>query len=159
MESPENRSSVRDRIKPEAPDPSPTAAFHYAFEQLGEAREYIGFYLRTRVEMLRLTVRNFLFLGVLTTVAVLLGAALLVTAVVLLCRGVAEGLSILLGGNAWAGDLVTGVVLLIVVAAAIYGTIVAISRSWKKRPFSAFAKEKHRERIVAEETKAHEQRN
>jgi hypothetical protein len=156
MESPESGSTASDRIKPETVEPSPTAAFQYAFEQLADARDYIRFYLRTRAELFWLAVRNFMFIGVLTATAVFLVAALVVTAIVLFCRGVAEGLTIVFGGHAWLGDLVTGVVLLLVVGLAIFGTIVAISRSWKKRTFVAFAEKKRQDRMVAEDMKTDE---
>ena len=146
MVSPEDGSSVNDRMKPDTAEPAPAAGIHYAFEQLAEARDYIGFYLRTRAELLKLTVRRFVVLAVLGVIAGIFALALLVTATVLLCRGIAEGLTHLFGGRVWAGDLVAGGGLLLVIGAAIYGTIFTLSHSWKKRTFSAFAEQKRQER-------------
>ena len=39
------------------------------------------------------------------------------------------------------------------VIAALYGTIVKISSSWKKKSFAVYAAEKHRQRAAAQETK------
>jgi hypothetical protein len=147
-----------DRMKPEPSEPAPTAAFQYAFEQFAEVRDYVAFYLRTRAELFRLSVRNFLFVSVLTFTAVLLAAALIVTAVVLLCRGVAEGLTLLFGGYAWVGDLVTGVLLLVVVIAAIYGVITKIASSWKRKTFVDYAAQKRRQRRQ-QEMNSHERSN
>jgi hypothetical protein len=142
-----------DRINPQTTEPSPAAAFGYAFEQFAEARDYFKFYLRARAELLRLAVRNFLFVSILTISLVVLAAALLVTAIVQVARGVAEGLAVLFGGHVWFADLLTGLAMLILFVAAIYGTIVKISSSWKKKTFSAYAADEHRRRAAAEETK------
>jgi hypothetical protein len=145
-------------MKPESPEPSPTAAFHHAFEQFAEVREYVAIYLRTRADLFKVTVRNFVFVSILAATAVLLAAALIVTAVVLLCRGIAEGLTILLGGCAWAGDLITGVLLLLVIAVVIYGSITYITRSFKKTTFRHYAAQKRRERRP-QGIKTHERSN
>lgn len=145
MVSPNEKSSS-DRLPPETPPDSPTEAFGYVFQQLAEARDYFAYYARTRAEIFRLTVRNFLFIGVLTVTAVLLAGAVVVTAVVLVTRGVAEALTMLFGGRVWLGDLVTGILLLVFVVAAIYGAITTIAKSWKRRTFSSYAEQKRRER-------------
>jgi hypothetical protein len=61
-------------------------------------------------------------LGVLAGVT---GAAALVVAVVQILYGISEGIAILLGGRAWAGNLITGVV---VIGATVIAVRLVISR-------------------------------
>jgi uncharacterized membrane protein len=153
MVSEHDTPTAGDRTKAETAEPSPAAAFQYAFDQFAAARTYFKFYLRTRAELFRLAVRNFLFVSVLTVAAVILAAALIVTAVVQVARGIAEGLTILFGGNAWVADLVTGLAMLVVVVAAMYGTITQIASASKKKTFSAYAAQEYDARAAAPERK------
>jgi hypothetical protein len=145
MVSPQDRTSASDRIKPE---PAPSAALREAFEQFAEVRDYLLFYLRTRIDRLKLSVRNLFCVAAVAIVVLLLGAALLVTAVVLLCRGIAEGLTVLFDGRAWLGDVVTAVVLLVAVVGGIYGTLNHITGTWKERTVHAYERQKRQQRAA-----------
>lgn len=84
-------------------------------------------YAATRIDLARLAasrVAERWVVGVLTFVAI---AAMLATGAALAIVGVAGGVATALDGNAWAGNLVTGAGVLVLL-----GTYLAISRSGKR---------------------------
>jgi hypothetical protein len=111
MVSPNDDPETSSRI-PADPQAAPADALREAIGQFSELRDYVAFYVRTRIDRLKLSLRDLLFFAAISLTALLLGAALCVTAVVIFCRGIAEGLTELFGGRAWLGDLVTGLLLL-----------------------------------------------
>jgi len=78
-----------------------------AGKYLADAVEYARQYLSTQADRLRVAARNAILMLIVGMVAAMIAATILISATVLLCMGIADGLSVLLGGRQWAGDLIT----------------------------------------------------
>lgn len=97
--------SSRFGSKPPENEPNPLQPL---FKHLAEMREYVAYYLATSADSVKLSVRNAVLYAVLGCLGLIVGAALLVTAAVLTLDGIADGLTRLLDGHAWAAKLITG---------------------------------------------------
>src|SRR5947208_16770839 len=84
-----------------ADDPTPASAFGEVGERINEVRDYAAYYVKARVDKLKVALRNVAVMAALGIVGLIAGGALVVTAVVLLCTGIAQGLTVLFGGHAW----------------------------------------------------------
>ena len=82
----------------------PEKSFHAHLDELAEG---IKVYIESKIDLLKLTVWRGVLLTGIFIVAVLGAASVFVTAVVLLCMGVSDGISELIG-HRWAGELATG---------------------------------------------------
>ncbi len=107
--------------------PSPAQAFREAVRRFAEIREYAGYLLATKIDSLRLGVRNALVMAVLGVLGLIAGAGLVVTAVVLVLRGISGGLALLIG--TWGADLVTGGVVLIALAIGVYVGVTRLTKA------------------------------
>jgi hypothetical protein len=109
-------SSASDsRIGSEPVDEAPSEAFRDAVAQVGELKEYASHFIAAKVDGLKLSVRKAVIFAGLGLVAVLAAATVVITAVVLLLAGSAQALGVLLGGRAWAGNLLVGSIVLVAV--------------------------------------------
>jgi|HubBroStandDraft_1064217.scaffolds.fasta_scaffold401231_2 hypothetical protein len=103
---PHNRDPSEDRDERTTED-----VIHSLHVRFGELFDFAVYYLVSRIDAAKLYVkRKILWLSVIA-LAVLACAGATVTAVVLLCAGIADGLSELFG-HRWAGELATGIILL-----------------------------------------------
>lgn len=102
------------------PEPRSVAeALHAIRARLAELQVYIAHYLAVRIDRAKYELRKLvLFIG-LGAILALAAAGAIVTAVVLLCEGIAGGLGALFG-HRWIGDLVTGILLLAGALAVVY---------------------------------------
>jgi hypothetical protein len=105
-------------------EPSP---FDPLLRHLSELQMLAGHYVRARADQIAARVRMLLFWAIAALVGVIIAVAFLVTAVVLVLRGIATGL-ILLGLQPWAADFITGLVCIV----AIGSTIAFVSLSRKR---------------------------
>jgi hypothetical protein len=113
--------------------------------RLGELFDYAAYYLLTRIDAGKHYLkRKILWLSI-VALTVLACAGATVTAVVLLCAGVADGLSDLLG-HRWAGELLTGVLLLAVTAGAGYWLMNHLVGQSKRERMMKFEKMRARHR-------------
>lgn len=88
------------------PDRSPVAD---VLADLGELKTWARHLLTAKLDTIKLKARHLAFLGLLIVVALVTGAALMVTGAVLLLQGLAEGAGVWLG-SVWLGKvLVAGV--------------------------------------------------
>jgi len=99
---------------PPPPDGHPAEAFADAFEKLRELRELASYYLATRIDAIKLAVRNLGIYAALGILGLVVAAATLAAAVVLLLLGIAGAWAELFPRHPWLGDLITGVLVLIV---------------------------------------------
>lgn len=125
--------------------PSPAAAFSFAGERLLEAIQYAGYYLAARLDLLKLTFRRILVFAALGVVGLLVGGAVVVTAGVLVCAGIA-GLIGSLVGRGWVGDLVTGLAILGIVAAGTVWAMSWITRTGRAATVAAYEQRKQQQR-------------
>jgi hypothetical protein len=76
-----------------------------------ELIDYFSYYISARIDTLRFAIRRRIFIASWIAIAVLAGAGAIITGVVMLCAGICDALSVLLG-HRWAGELATGGLLL-----------------------------------------------
>src|SRR4051794_5501565 len=75
-----------------APEGAAQEAVREVGTQIGEVAEYIGYYLGAKRDAIMLSLKNAGIYAALGVVGLLAGGALVVTAVVLLCQGIAQAL-------------------------------------------------------------------
>ena len=96
-------------------EPSP---FDPLLRHLSELQMLAGHYVRARADQIKARVRMLVFWAIAGLVGLIIAVAFLVTAVVLVLRGIATGL-VLLRLQPWAADLITGLVCIVAVGATI----------------------------------------
>jgi uncharacterized membrane protein YqjE len=99
---------------------SPGEALREAIAQLGELREYAVHYLSARVDSLKVSLRNVTLAVALAAGMLFAALAIVVTAIVLVCVGLAQMLAACLGGRMWAGNLIVGIVVILAVVIFIW---------------------------------------
>ena len=99
---------------------SPGDALRDAMAQIGELREYAVHYLAARFDVLKLSVRNAVLWIAIGILAILAGVAVVVTAIVIACVGLAQAIAAMLGGRMWAGNLIVGIVLIAAIVVGIW---------------------------------------
>jgi len=117
-------SSTSDVENEAGNDPSP---FDPLLRHLTELQMLAGHYLRARADQITSRLRILLFWAIAAVIGLVVAVAFLVTAVVLVLRGIATGLA-LLGLLPWAADLLTGVVCI----AAVASTMAVVSLTQKR---------------------------
>jgi hypothetical protein len=145
---PENDPAESPSDSPaECPEPAaPTdEAFASMRSRLEEVADYFAYYLDSRIDALKLAVKRRIILGVMVAVAALAGTGAIVTAVVLLCEGICDGLSVLLGRR-WAGELATGVLLLGALALVGYLILSRLIRQSRRRTIGKYEAYRARQR-------------
>jgi hypothetical protein len=96
---------------------SPEEAFASLRGRFDEFVDYAVYYLICQLDALKFAIKRRILTASIMAVTVLAAAGAIVTAVVLLCEGICDALSGLLG-HRWAGELVTSLLLLGLVALA-----------------------------------------
>ncbi len=131
----------------ESDAPSPAAPLADAAGRLREIPDYLEYWITAKLNQLRLWIRR-LRRAVYLSFLLLIGVATAVgTSVFLLCRGVAEAIGQMVG-RPWLGDLLTGTVLLLVLAVAVPIAMARAARLSKQSTFAAYERrrQRHRER-------------
>ncbi|HWP40085.1 MAG TPA: hypothetical protein VNL70_04110 [Tepidisphaeraceae bacterium] len=129
----------------------PTQAMRQAIAQLMEAREYALYFLAAKLDACKLSVRKALIWMAVGAIALLVGAAILVTASALAVLGLAHAVAILLGGQAgprlWAGNLIVGSLLIAVVALGVWLSITRLLERSRKQTVDRYERRLQRQRI------------
>ncbi|MGD0388739.1 MAG: hypothetical protein ABSC42_07275 [Tepidisphaeraceae bacterium] len=141
---PENDPAESRSESPE-PDASAEEASTSLRSRLEELADYFAYYLASRIDALKLAVKRRIIFGVMVAVAALAGAGAIVTAVVLLCEGICDGLSVFLG-HRWAGELATGVLLLGALALIGYLILSRLIRQSRRRTIGKYEEFRARQR-------------
>lgn len=115
-------------------------------ENIAQLREFAAYYLSTRVDAVKLRLRRAAFAVALGLVGVVTAAAGLVMAVVLFLLGAARGLEALLGGRAWAGDLIVGGA--VIVGAVVVSYLVAriLAKSSRRQTVERYERQRSAQR-------------
>jgi hypothetical protein len=71
---------------------------------------------------------------------------LVVTAVVLLCRGIAGGLGALFGGRLWLGELVTAILFLAIIGAGVWFGLGRVTKASRERTVKKYASRQQQQR-------------
>src|SRR5687767_9373499 len=127
-------------------DQTPSAHFKAAQRRLQELQEYVSYFISAKTDSIKLTVVNGVIYAALGVVGLFAGATLVVTAVVLACIGVAGALAALFGNRPWLGNLITGVLLLGILGAAVVIGLKKLTGASKERTLKKYAARQQQQR-------------
>jgi membrane protein implicated in regulation of membrane protease activity len=124
----------------------PADAFRDLGTRLAEMGEYVNYYISARLDKLKATVRKAGVYAAIGVVAAIALASFVVTTIVLLCIGVAGMLTAAFGGRAWAGNLVTAILFLALLAGAIWFGYRKLTRASRERTLAKYAQRQQQQR-------------
>src|SRR4030095_12554802 len=110
-------------------EPSPAEALRRLQQQVGELKEYLTHFVSAKIHRFVLSAAHVARWAVLGVVGLTAAVGLVVTAVVLVLVGAADGLALLFGGRWWLGALVVGGGILVLLALGIFIGM----RTWQSR--------------------------
>jgi len=110
-------------------EPSPAEALRRLQQQVGELQAYLKHFVSAKVDGFVLSARQLVLWAALGVVGLTAAVGLVVTAVVLVLVGAADGFAVLFGGRWWLGSLVVGVGTLVLL---ILGIFIGM-RIWQNR--------------------------
>lgn len=132
---------------PEEPSVNPAVeAFHRIKDDAAELKEYAGYYLTAKIDGWRRTVRNLGLYAGLGVLGLIAGGAIIATAAGLIIVGFAAGLGRLFGGRYWLGDIVAGVVVLAIIAGAVWYMMNKLTGTWKSQTVKKYEERKQSQR-------------
>jgi hypothetical protein len=137
-------SRLRDDPTPD--DQSPADTLKDISARLAELREYISYYLAAKADGLKISLRNLGVYAALGVVGLMAGGAFVVTLVVLLLRGIAGGLGALFHDRLWAGELVTAVLFLALMAVGVMFAMKKLTGSSRERTVKKYASRQQQQR-------------
>lgn len=108
----------------------PAEQFKFAVNRLAELKEYALYFVSVKLDGIKLSLRNAVIYAGLGIIGAMAGGAVIAVAAALLVIGAAHGIGAALGGNAWLGDLIIGVLVLAVVG---IGAVMAVK--WLTKSF------------------------
>ena len=123
---------------PTSDAPPPSAAFRDVSTLIAEYKEYVAYYLSTKIDGLKVTARNVGVFSVLGIVGLIAGSAFITTAAVLVLAGAALGLGRLFSPvddpykYLWAGALLVGILFFATIAIATIVGLKKLTASSKK---------------------------
>ena len=112
---------------------SPKDVMASILERVGEIREYVSYYAETKTDGFKQSATWAGIYAALGVLGGLIGAAVLITATVLLVNGIAGALAALFNHTEWLGQLVTGLLLLGLFAGGVVFGLKALRGSFKKK--------------------------
>ena len=126
--------------------PLPGDAFHDIGPRIAELLEYINYYVSAKIDSYKAMARKAGLFAAIGVVGLLALSAFVVMTIVLLCVGVAQGLTALFGGHAWLGNLVTGILFLAILAGVICIGYGRLTRSSRERTKAKYDRRKQQQR-------------
>jgi len=143
-------------IDPPSPPPNPpetddthnpaAQAFARIKGDLEELKEYGSYYVATKVDGVKRTIRNVGLYAALGVVGLTAGGAIVATAAGLLIVGLAEGLGRLFGDRYWLGDIVAGLIVLGVVGGAAWFMMRKLTGAWRSQTVKKYEQRKQSQR-------------
>jgi uncharacterized membrane protein len=122
-------NGARAYTTPGEQEPSPAEALRRLQQQVGELQAYLTHYVSAKIDGFVLSARQLALWAALGVVGLTAAVGLVVTAVVLVLVGAADGFARLFGGQWWLGALVVGVGTLVLLALGIFIGM----RTWQSR--------------------------
>jgi hypothetical protein len=119
----------RTRSDVEEPEPSAADAWQDLMTQMSELQAYALHLANAKVDGLQHVIRQIATWTAVGIVSLIAAAGVLITAVVLFLKGVAQGLAIAFGDRIWLGNAVTGLGLLVLMATML---LIGIRRQQRK---------------------------
>jgi cytochrome c biogenesis protein CcdA len=127
----ENQSSPWDASQD--PTVPPSESVRQSINLFGELREYLSYYLSAKSDAYKASFRKLGVLAAIGILALAVAVALVATATVLLCLGIAQALAAAMHDTMWAGNLIVGAgLLLIIFGAVILGSRMLANASRKR---------------------------
>jgi hypothetical protein len=120
---------ARAYTTPGEQEPSPAEALRRLQQQVGELQAYLTHFVSAKIDGLVLSARQLALWAVVGVVGLTAAMGLVVTAVVLVLVGAADGFAQLFGGRWWLGALVVGGGILVLLALGIFIGM----RTWQSR--------------------------
>jgi membrane protein implicated in regulation of membrane protease activity len=114
--------------------------------QLGELKEYAGYYIAAKLDAIRVSVRNLGIWIALGLVGLLGVATVVVAAVVLLLWGIAGALAQVFPAHPWLGNLIVGAVVLLATVIGILFCMRAITRTFKSTTVDKYENRQRQQR-------------
>jgi len=127
-------------------DQKPGEAFKSVANRFSEVAEYISYYIAAKTDGIKLTLRNVAIFAALGVIGLIAGAALVATAVVLLCVGLAHALGALFGHHGWLGDMVAGLLLLGLVAGGVFFGLKMVGKGSRTATVKKYAARQQQQR-------------
>jgi len=113
---------------------------------LAELLEYANYFISAKLDAYRALLRKAGLLAGIAVIGLLGFAAFVVTAVVLLCRGIAGAFAAAMGGRVWAGELLAAVLMLAVLAGGIWFGWRKLTRSSREGMVRKYAQRQKQQR-------------
>jgi hypothetical protein len=135
-----------DSEQPQDPNPPPAEAIGEAFSRLAELKEFAAYYAAARLDAWKASARNMGIYAGLGLLALVAAAALVVTAVVLLLRGISGAFAQLFSGHPWLGDVITSVLFLLLIAAGAIIGMKLLSRWFHSNTVAKYESRQSRQR-------------
>ena len=118
---------------PGAQEPSPAEALRRLQQQVGELQAYLTHFVSAKVDEFILSARQVAIWTALGVVGLTAAVGLVVTAVVLVLVGAADGFAVLFGGRWWLGALVVGGGTLVLLALGIFIGMRILQSRWRQQ--------------------------
>jgi hypothetical protein len=118
---------------PGAQEPSPAEALRRLQQQVGELQAYVTHFVSAKVDGFILSARQLALWAALGVVGLTAAVGLVVTAVVLVLVGAADGFALLFGGRGWLGALVVGGGTLVLLALGIFIGMRILQSRWRQQ--------------------------
>ena len=127
-------------------DQSPAEAFRDVGTRLAELSDYLSYYVAARTDAIKASVRNAGLYAALGVIGLFAGGALVVTAVVLLLRGIAGGLAVLFGNRLWLGELVTAILFLALIGGGAWFMLGRLTKASRERTVKKYVSRQQQQR-------------
>ena len=144
-------AAQRFSYPPEPRDEAPADALKDALRAFGEVREYVGYFVAAKLDGIKLTVRRVGTLAVIGVIGLLAGGAVVATAAVLFCVGLAQAVATMFAHDngvprTWLGNLIVGLVLLLGIGGGAYVLVSRLIGSSKKATVKKYELRRQRQR-------------
>lgn len=126
-------NGARAYTRPGEQEPSPAEALRRLQQQVGELQAYVTHFVSAKIDGLILSARQLVLWAVLGVVGLTAAVGLVVTAVVLVLTGAADGFARLFGGQWWLGALVVGGGTLILLGLGIFIGMRTLQSRWRQQ--------------------------
>ena len=123
-------NGARAYTTPGEQEPSPAEALRRLQQQIGELQAYLTHFVSAKIDGLVLSARQLALWVALGVVGLVAAVGLVVTAIVLVLVGAADGFALLFGGRWWLGAIVVGGGTLVLLALGIFIGMRILQNRW-----------------------------
>lgn len=127
-------------------NPAPADALREALAKIAQLREFITYYIAVRIDALKVSIRNAGIYAAVGVLALLGGAATIVTAVVLLLLGIAGAFAQLFPAHPWLGQIITAAIFLAIVACGAVVGMKLLASLFRRNMVSKYERRQSRQR-------------